>query len=270
MPASSRRHDILNRLFTDGYVDAKELAHDLGVDVSTIRRDLMALEDAGQVQRTHGGARPAPGAVAELPYALKRAEFLAEKSAIADLATQQVRDGDTVVLDSGSTTYEVAAALRVRDSLTVITNDLRIAKFVADIHRFRLLVTGGELLGSVYTLVGDHAVDFLRDYTADWCFLGADAIDIDAGITNTNTSELAIKRAMIASAATTIVVADHSKLGRRTLARVAEIDEIDLIVTDHDVPREAAQPYGDKLIRSAKPSGPAPRPAGEPSDGQRD
>lgn len=250
MSASSRGHDILNRLFTEGYVDARQLARDLDVDTSTIRRDLMALEDAGQVQRTHGGARPAPGAIAELPYAMKRAEHLTEKTAIAAAAARNVRDGDTVVLDSGSTTYEVATALAHRDGLTVITNDLRIAKFIAAIPRFRLLVTGGELLGSVFTLVGTRAVDFLHDYIADWCFLGADAIDIDAGITNTNTSELPVKRAMLAIAHTSIAVADHSKIGRRTLARVAGIDEIDTIITDDAVSENLAHPYGGRMIRA--------------------
>lgn len=265
MSASSRRHDILNRLFTEGYVDARQLAHDLDVDASTIRRDLMALEDAGQVQRTHGGARPTPGAVAELPYAMKRAENLPEKTAIAATAARHVRDGDTVVLDSGSTTYEVATALTPRDGLTIITNDLRIAKFAAALPRFRLLVTGGELLSSVFTLVGARAVDFLHDYHADWCFLGADAVDIEAGITNTNTSELPVKRAMLAIAHTSIVVADHSKIGRRTLARVAGIDEIDTIITDRAVPENLAHPYGSKLIRAE----PRPEPNAAPEPGRR-
>lgn len=264
MSASSRRHDILNRLFTEGYVDARQLAHDLDVDASTIRRDLMALEEAGQVQRTHGGARPAPGAIAELPYAMKRAENLPEKTAIAAAAARNVRDGDTVVLDSGSTTYEVAAALTHCDGLTVITNDLRIAKFVAALPRFRLLVTGGELLGSVFTLVGARAVDFLHDYHADWCFLGADAVDIDAGITNTNTSELPVKRAMLAIAHTSIAVADHSKIGRRTLARVAGIDEIDTIITDNAVPADLAHPYGSKLIRAELRADTSIHPEAEP------
>ncbi len=103
----------------------------------------------------------------------------------------------------------------------MITNDLRIAKYVAGLPETRLLVTGGELLGSVFTLVGEHAITFLGDYTANWAFLGADAIDPVAGITNMNTLEVPLKRAMITAAAATIVVADSSKLGRRALARIA-------------------------------------------------
>ncbi|MEU1548389.1 DeoR/GlpR family DNA-binding transcription regulator [Nocardia sp. NPDC005745] len=250
MLASTRRREILSRLFAEGYVEAKQLAGDLGVDISTIRRDLDSLERVGQVQRTHGGARPLPGVAAELPYATKKAEHLAEKAALAEVAARRVTDGDTVVLDSGSTTYEVAVALRNHSELTVITNDLRIAKYIAAIQNFRLLVTGGELLGSVFTLVGERAVDFLRDYTADWTFLGADAVDADAGITNTNTLELPIKRTMLAVARTSIVVADHAKFGHRALAKVAGLAEVDAIITDSGLADDVAAKFGDKLIRA--------------------
>jgi DNA-binding Lrp family transcriptional regulator len=171
--AATRRRQILQRLQSDGYVEAKELAVHLDVDSSTIRRDLDALAKAGQIHRTHGGARPVPHASGDIPYAVKQTEYRAEKAAIAIAAASRVRDGDTVILDSGSTTYEVATRLRDRHQLTVITNDLRIAKYVATMPDTRLLVTGGELLGAVYTLVGERAVDFLADYTADWTFLGA-------------------------------------------------------------------------------------------------
>jgi DeoR family transcriptional regulator of aga operon len=248
---SVRRREILHRLLADGYVEAKDLADELAVDASTIRRDLDALERAGQAQRTHGGARPLPGATAELPYAMKQSEHLPEKAAIARAATAEVRDGDTVILDSGSTTYEVAVALRHRSDLTVITNDLRIGKFVADLPRTRLLVTGGELLGSVYTLVGQRAVAFLGDYTADWTFLGADAIHPTAGITNTNTLEVPVKRAMITAARHTIVVADHTKFGHHTLAKVAGIDEITRIVTDADLSDDQTDPFNGRITRAA-------------------
>lgn len=247
MATSTRRREILHRLLAEGYVEGKDLAVGLGVDVSTIRRDLDALARAGKVQRTHGGARPLPGNATDIPYTTKQAQRLAEKAAIGRTAASRVRDGDTIILDSGSTTYEVAAALRDRHGLTVITNDLRIAKFVASMPDVRLLVTGGELLGSVFTLVGERAVDFLGDYTADWTFLGADAIDPIAGITNTNTLEVPIKRAMIAAGEQVIVVTDSTKFDQRALARVASIDETDLIITDEGL--NDISDYGDRVLR---------------------
>lgn len=252
--ASTRRREIMHRLATDGYVEAKTMADELGVDTSTIRRDLDALERAGQVQRTHGGARATPGATAKLPYAMKEAERRTEKTAIAETAAGRVRNGDTVILDSGSTTYEVARALRHHADLTVITNDLRIAKFIAETPGVRLLVTGGELIGSVFTLVGERAIAFLSGYTADWAFLGADAVDIDAGITNMNTLEVPLKRAMITAAENAVAVADSSKFGRRALAKVAGLDEITGVITDCEVTTAIREQFGDILTVSQEPT----------------
>ncbi len=248
MLASTRRRDILNRLLIHGYVGVKELATELDVDISTVRRDLDALERAGQVQRTHGGARPASGLTVELPYMMKKTDHREAKAAIGRAAVAGVESGSTVVLDSGSTTYEVAVALRGHTDMTVITNDLRIAKYVAELPGFRLLVTGGELLGSVYTLVGDRAVDFLHDYSADWTFLGADAVDLEAGVTNTNTLEIPVKRAMITIARHPVVVADASKFGSRALAKVASLDEISSVVTDSPPDGPYGRRLGDRLI----------------------
>ncbi|WP_067902693.1 DeoR/GlpR family DNA-binding transcription regulator [Nocardia vaccinii] len=259
MLASTRRREIMHRLVTDGYVEAKALADELGVDTSTIRRDLDALERAGQAQRTHGGARPTPGATAKLPYTMKESERLDEKAAIGAAAAARVRDGQTVILDSGSTTYEVARALRNHTDLTIITNDLRIAKYIAETPGMRLLVTGGELLGSVFTLVGERAIAFLSDYTADWAFLGADAIDLDAGITNMNTLEVPLKRAMLAAAGNSFVVADSSKFGRRALAKVAGLDEISGVITDSDLDPTSARQFGDLAIHADAATHSSPR-----------
>lgn len=248
--SAQRREDILRRLVADGYVEAKALSRELCVDASTIRRDLDALVRLGKAERTHGGARPIAGAMSEIPYAVKESDHRAEKIAIARAAADLVSDGASVILDSGSTTYQVAAALRHRSELTIITNDLRIGKYVATFPEVRLLVTGGELLGSVFTLVGERSVEFLADYSVDWAFLGADAIDPTAGVTNTNTLEVPIKRAMITASARSAVVADSSKFGHRALTRVAALGEVDLIITDSGLAVEDADRYGDGLIRA--------------------
>lgn len=144
--------------------------------------------------------------------------------------------------------------LHGRQRLTVITNDLRIAKHVATMPDIHLLVTGGELLGSVYTLVGERAVDFLTDYTADWTFLGADAVHPDIGITNTNTLEVPLKRAMVRAATTTIVVADSTKFGQCALTRVTSLDDVSLVITDTGLPDDECDQYG-KLITRVPVSG---------------
>jgi len=249
MGTSERQHEILRHLYLAGYVEVKELAATLDVDLSTIRRDLETLAHEGRVQRTHGGARPPAGAV-DLPYAVKQGERLAAKRGIATAACALVRDGDSVLLDAGSTTYVLATELRNRRNLTIVTNDLLIANVVADYPGVRLLVAGGELLTSTYTLCGERAVAFLQDLRVDWAFLGADAVDIDSGITNTNTLEVPLKRMMIAVASHSVVLADSSKFGQRALVRVAEISEVDRIVTDDQLDEQEAVPYGDRLERT--------------------
>ncbi len=248
MRTGQRRREILRQLFLTGYVEAKELAVTLGVDSSTIRRDLDALARAGHLQRTHGGARVLAGAV-DVPYVVKQQEQLPAKDAIAAAACELVRDGDSVLLDSGSTTHQLAVALAARHDLTVVTNDLRIGQLVADYPGVRLLVSGGERLSSTYTLFGERAVSFVEDLRVDWTFLGADAIDVEAGITNTNTLEIPLKRAMIAVARSTVVVADSSKFGRRALVRVADLDEVDLVLTDEELDADAAATYGERVQR---------------------
>ncbi len=249
MTASARQREIMERVTSEGYVEAQNLAESLGVNPSTIRRDLDSLAKTGRIQRTHGGARLVADGAGDVPYERKANERVHEKRMIARIAASMVRDGDTVILDSGSTTYEIAVALRMRP-ITVITNDLRIAHFVATGSDSRLLVTGGELLGAVFTLVGDRALSFFHDLSADWTFLGADAVDASIGITNTNTLEVSIKRAMLAAGARSLVVADSSKFGRRALARVAAIDEVEGLITDDQIALEERGGYGAGLIVS--------------------
>jgi len=248
MRTGQRRRDILRLLYLTGYVEAKELAVTLSVDSSTIRRDLEALARAGHLHRTHGGARAQVDAV-DVPYNTREREHLPAKDLIAVAASELVRDGDSVLLDSGSTTRQFALTLRGRRDLTVVTNDLEIGRLVADYPGVHLLVTGGELLASTYTLFGARAVGFVEDLRVDWTFLGADAIDVHAGITNTNTLEIPLKRAMLAAGRTTVVLADSAKFDHRALGLMATLEEVDQVITDTGLSAEAAASYGSRVRR---------------------
>jgi DeoR/GlpR family transcriptional regulator of sugar metabolism len=248
MRTEQRRREIVRRLYLTGYAEARELSSELRVDASTIRRDLDALSRAGRVRRTHGGARLLEGAV-DLPYALKAGDRLAAKQAIGRAAAALVGDGARIAIDSGSTTFQLASELRTRRDLTVVTNDLRIAQLVSEFRGVRLLVTGGELLDSTYSLFGERAVAFVEELSVDWTFLGADAIDRAGGITNTNTLEVPLKRAMLAVAGASAVLADSSKFGKRALVRVADLGEVDRVITDDELPEEPAGALGDALQR---------------------
>src|SRR5208283_2012083 len=188
MLGERRRRDICQLIEKLGYAESRQLALSLGVNVSTVRRDLEALADAGLIQRTHGGAMPVTdGNPVDVPYEVKKHQRLEEKRAIAKYAAALVSDGDSLVLDSGSTTYALAQMIRGRSDLTIATNDLRIAHYLAEGGGVRLLVTGGQLIDSVFTLVGPSALTNLAGLQVDWAFLGADAVDPEAGVTNVNT-----------------------------------------------------------------------------------
>lgn len=184
----------------------------------------------------------------DVPYEAKRLERIAEKRAIAEHVAALVNDGDSLVLDSGSSTYALAEALRVRTNLTVATNDIRIAHYFAAKGGVRLLVSGGQLIDSVFTLVGPATLSFLADIHLDWAFLGADAIDPVRGISNFNTVEVPVKQAMVKAADRVVLLADSSKFGRRALATVAGLDAFEVIVTDDSLPTEERTKYDDRVV----------------------
>lgn len=256
MIGERRQAEIRRRLESDGFVETRSLAADLHVDMSTIRRDLDGLARAGVAERTHGGARRGrgvpKGAAAEpldVPYVLRERERQAEKRAIASFAASLVRDGDSLVLDSGSTTFALAEALAARRGLSIATNDLRIAHHLARRGGVQLLVTGGQLMESVFSLVGPAVVDHLAGLHVDWAFLGADAVDAAAGVTNRNTVEVPIKRAMLGAAARAVLVADSTKFGRRALASVCDLGAFEHVVTDDGLRPAGAVGYSPRLVR---------------------
>lgn len=247
-PVSVRHQALIQRVREDGYIDAVSLARELNVDGSTIRRDLAQLTRAGLIRRTHGGALAAePAAAIDTPYEDRRNANLAAKKKIAQAAAALVQDGQTVILDNGSTTYQIAVELRRKRNLTIITNDLLIAMRTAGHPTNRLHVAGGVLLDTVYTLVGPTTVAAFGGLHADWAFMGAEGIDPTAGITNINVIELPVKHVMMAAAKMSVFVADGSKFGKLALATVCPITAADLILTDDTLPPEQRGAYGDRL-----------------------
>ncbi|MCU1670454.1 MAG: hypothetical protein JWP40_3381 [Blastococcus sp.] len=245
--SKQRRQEILSRLHRLGYVSVRRLAADFGVDTSTIRRDLEIMAQHGMVTRSHGGAT-LPAEPPETPYAVKVETNVAQKRAIARAVAEAIPHGCSLMMDSGSTTLEVAKALRGHRDMTVITNDLRVAAEVANQGEARLLVLGGEVLPSVYTLVSERAVVLIAEFHADYAVMGADAVD-PRGVTNVNSNEVSMKRAMMRSADHVVLVADSSKFGRSALVRVAELDSVELIVTDEGLTEEQSAQYPVEILR---------------------
>src|SRR4051794_27495245 len=248
MLAAQRQARIVQHLQEDGFVEIARLSTDFGVDRSTVRRDLHALERRGLVRRSRGGALAGPASgEADIPYAVKRIHQTPAKEAIAAYAAQLVGPAEAVLLDSGSTTFQLARALRQRNDISVVTNDLNVAMCLAESAGIQLVVTGGILLESVYALVGPRTVAELHELHVDRAFLGADAIHHEDGITNVTFVEVEVKRAMIETAREIVVLADATKFGHRALAPVCALDAIDLIVTDEGLDPDVRSAYGDRL-----------------------
>jgi len=248
MLPAQRHARIIQRLQEDGFVEIAELSVQLQADRSTIRRDLHDLELRGLVHRTRGGALSGPACgQKDIPYEVKRIEHTPEKQTIGAFAAALVGDSEAVLLDSGSTTFQIARALRHRNNISVVTNDLNVAMCLADSPGIQLVVTGGILLESVYTLVGPRTVEEIRALHVDRAFLGADAIHHEVGITNVTFVEVEVKRAMMSAARQVVVVTDSSKFEHRALAPVCELDDVDLIVTDDGLPPATRALYGERL-----------------------
>lgn len=236
-----RRRRILEQMRSGAAVTVADLASEFGVSESSIRRDLRDLEQSGLLARTHGGALPVDGTLEEPSFAEKSALHLAEKREIARVAAGLVKDGDSIILDAGTTTLEIARLLLQRRDLTVVTNAYHIAAEMADAPGIRVVVTGGEIKGNTLALVGPMAERALEEINVDRVFLGTNGLDLERGLTTPTQAEAAIKRRMIAAARQTIVVADHTKMGKVAFATIAPVTRAHIIITDRHMDSDVAR-----------------------------
>ncbi|WP_307039268.1 DeoR/GlpR family DNA-binding transcription regulator [Agromyces ramosus] len=246
LDAPARRSLALALVAERGFVRVAELSAAFGVTTVTARADLDALERQGAIRRVHGGAVPASSSLAaERPEREPSFEEALEASVvpkrlIGEHAAALVRSGQSVILDVGTTTLQIARALRARadlDDLTIFTNGLSIALELEDeIPRFTVVVTGGTLRPKQHSLVHPLAGSMLDEVHVDLAFIGCNGVDPVHGVTNANLPEAAVKALMLRAAARTIVVADASKLGEVHLGRIAPIDAFDVLVTDASAP----------------------------------
>lgn len=247
LDAPSRRSLALALVAERGFVRVSELSTAFGVTTVTARADLDALERQGAIRRVHGGAVPTSSPLAaERPEREPSFEEALEASVvpkrlIGEHAAALVRSGQSLILDVGTTTLQVARALRARDDLddlTIFTNGLSIALELEDeIPRFTVVVTGGTLRPKQHSLVHPLAGSMLDEVHVDLAFIGCNGVDPVHGVTNANLPEAAVKALMLRAAARTIVVADAAKLGEVHLGRIAPIDAFDVLVTDASAPR---------------------------------
>lgn len=241
---AERQKKIVEYIETYTSAQIHELARHFHVSEATVRRDLDDLDKQGALRRTHGGAIKADRSTSyEQMYSEKIALMTDEKHRIAEYAASLVHDGDTVIVDSGTTTLFIAQALENHERITLITNDLYIANQVSLHPSSTMIVTGGMRRPGRQELVGTMTENFLRETHVDIAFLGVDGLDIAGGATIANFSETGCKRLMVKAGMRSVIVADHSKFGRVTLARICDLKDADLIITDNGIEEETLRKY---------------------------
>lgn len=247
---SSRRTDrmvaLLAILRERDEVQLRDLADQLGASAATIRRDVATLADQGLLIRTHGGARSA-GIGAELPVSLRDGRHRHAKEAIARVAVSELPVGrHAIAMTGGTTTAEVLRALHHRRDLTIVTNSVGIALEAANQGQQRVLITGGVLRPSSLELVGSLAESTFKQVNVGTAIVGCDGISVGGGLTTHDDIEAATNHTMIKRAPRIIAVVDGSKVGRVTLAKLADVRDIDTLVTD-----DSADPAELAAIREA-------------------
>jgi DeoR/GlpR family transcriptional regulator of sugar metabolism len=239
MLANQRRQKILELIREDGHAKVVDLSRIFKVTEVTIRQDLERLEKDGSVIREHGGAYLKDIDLNVRNFTLQNQEKNPdEKKAIARKAAEFIHDGDSIILDSGSTTSELAKLLGERRNLTVITNALNIALMLGAQAGINVNVTGGEFKAPTLSLTGQKAADFFQNLHVDKLFLATAGIALKSGLTYPGISDICVKRAMIESANETYLVADSTKIGKTSFASLGPLSLIDYLITDSKLTAE--------------------------------
>ncbi|HEX2806351.1 MAG TPA: DeoR/GlpR family DNA-binding transcription regulator [Kineosporiaceae bacterium] len=232
MFAPERHQAIVDRARLAGRVDVLTLATELDVTPETIRRDLTTLERRRLLRRTHGGAVPVERLSFEPKLADRETRHVDEKQRIARAALDELPDEGAALLDAGSTTAQLARLIPDDRELTVVTNGLTVALTLAEHQRITVHLIGGRIRGRTLATVDDWAERVLAEVFVDVAFIGANGVSVARGLTTPDRSEAAIKRAMIAAARRTVVLADHTKFEADHFARFGELADVDVLITD--------------------------------------
>ena len=255
MRLHKRQNEILAAVKAHGACSILELARELQVSDETIRRNVKPLVERGLVEKVHGGIVLGEKLESEAPFQRRMADHREEKQAISRLVADMIEDGDSLMLDTGSTTAYVAQALSEHSDLSVVTNCTEIARTIARHADNRVHITGGELRTDDWAAFGSAAIDFVRRFRVQYAVLSIAAITPDGQFMDYYLEEAEFSRAVIDQADKTIIVADHTKFGSRSFVQVCDASKVDIIVTDRDPPdgvRDAFRELGID-IRTPQP-----------------
>jgi len=241
MYPEERQQWIVEHARAIGRVEVAALSDELDVTTETIRRDLKVLERHGLLRRVHGGAIPVERLGFEPGLAARDAVLIAEKERIAKAALAELPAEGSILLDAGTTTARLADVLPLDRELVVLTNGLPIAMSLSGRPNLTVLLVGGRVRGRTLAAVDNWALHALGDSYVDVAFLATNGVSVERGLTTPDTTEAAVKRAMVASARRAVLLADHTKVGNDHLARFADLDDLDVIITDSGIEPDDAE-----------------------------
>jgi DeoR family transcriptional regulator, fructose operon transcriptional repressor len=286
MQAEARQRRIEEHLIKVEFASLEELAAQVDASVSTVRRDLDALETQGHIRRTHGGARLVNPRSDEYAFAARDAHQAQEKDLIGRACAELIVPNQTVIIDAGTTCFHVARHLEPKTP-HIITNSLPVAHHFSGAHKLEIVVSGGVIYPRLGVLVGPLAVATFRQIQADVAVMSCGGVTPE-GITNSHALLIDIQRAMMQAARRIILCIDHTKFGRQSISRLGELGAIDCLVSNHRPPDEllnaleqvgteviVAEPDGGKVILPGKERPPRkrekaerPAPSTEPAEEQ--
>ncbi|MFH5833678.1 transcriptional repressor AgaR [Halalkalibaculum sp. DA3122] len=238
-----RRDRILQKIRSEGSVRVDELSEEFEVSSVTIRNDLDFFEEKGLIHRTYGGALLLNNVYNDPSIEEKEKLNIEEKRRIGEYAAGLIQDNESIILDSGSTTREIALRIKGKQNLTVMSNAINIAMELIGSEDMQVMLTGGVLRNKSYSLVGPEAERTMQNYYFDKLFLGADGLDLEHGLTTSNPLEAQLNRIMVERSNTVIAVMDSTKFGRHSFSYICNLDPVDTVITDVNISEE----FEDKL-----------------------
>ncbi|MFD1161407.1 DeoR/GlpR family DNA-binding transcription regulator [Hwangdonia seohaensis] len=245
-----QRHEtILNLLAKEKHVEVLDLCKQLNVSAVTIRKDLKLLEEKGLLFRTHGGASLENPYIKEKAVIEKEKISVEEKNGIAQAAAAQIDENDSIMIASGTTVQALSKFIKPKNKLTVITSSLYAVLHLIHDKNIEILQLGGYIRHSSASVIGTYASQILDSVSCSKLFLGVDGIDFDYGLSTTSLEEAQLNQKMLASAQKTIVLADSSKFGKKSFAKICNLNAIDEIITDSGISSTIKKKLEEKGVK---------------------
>ena len=253
MRLRKRQNEILAAVKSSGACSIIDLATQLKVSDETIRRNIKPLVSEGIIEKVHGGIVLSQNQEPEPPFERRMNEHVEQKKIISALLSEIIKDGDSIMLDTGSTTAYVARALREHHNLSVVTNCTEIARTLVRVPSNRVHICGGALRPDDWATFGTSAIRFVRQFHVSYAILSIGGVTANGEFMDYHLEEAEFSRAVIQQAQKTIVVADHTKFGSRNFVKVCEFDQVDMIVSDRQPPANILTRLGDAGVAVITP-----------------